>query len=142
MPYDVIAGTYSNVTFGTSGFTANITNIRWTGIMRTAIDTSHMGVPQPEPGTFGNRFYIQSGFSDPGELVLDIHFSPDANFPLHTDPEIVTVVWPKASADAVNPTWSGLAFVRQLEITEPMDEKMTATMTLKFSGAITKTPSA
>jgi hypothetical protein len=142
VPYDVIAGTYSSVTFATSGFTANITNIRWSGITRTAIDTSHMGVPQPAPGDFGNRFYIPSGFSDPGELVLDVHFSPDSTYPLHTEPEIVTVIWPKAATDAVAPTWSGLCFCRQLEINDPMDEKMTGTMTLKFSGPITRTFSA
>jgi hypothetical protein len=141
VPYDVIAGTYTRVTFGTSGFTANITNVRWSGITRTAIDTSHMGVAQPAPGTFGNRDYIPSGFSDAGELVLDVHFSPDSTYPLHTDPELITVIWPKATADTIAPQWAGMGFVRQLEINDPMDEKMTATLTLKFSGAITMTPS-
>src|SRR5262245_8898689 len=134
----VSAGSGTEVTFETSGFSARITNVRWSGIMRNAIDTSYMQFGTIGANQFGNREYIPSGLIDPGEIVLDIHFNPEDHVPMN-EPEMITVTWPKAAADATAATWACTGFVRQMEINDPMDEKMTATLTIKLTGSCTMT---
>lgn len=130
-------GFSTTITFGTSAFTAELQSVAWSGYSRASIDTSHMGT------TNGLMTFIPSDLIDPGSLAMEISFDPDKTVPLaQTDvAETVTVTFPKAGATTAA-KWAASGFVTDFEFTDPMDDRMTASMTVKFSGAITFTASA
>lgn len=117
-----VIGTGTTIAFDT-GFFAEIVGVRWTGIQRGAIDESHMG-------TTGARVFRPTSLFDPGELEVDLHFAPATRPPID-DPAASCVV------DFGTHTWTANAFMTQFEITDPFEDKMTATGRLKFSGNIT-----
>lgn len=121
-------GTGTTITFN-SGFFAEILSANWSGFERAAIDTTNFA-------TTTARTFIPGDLYDPGEIEVELAFQPDTELPLDQAAETVTITWPDGS------TWAGSAFMRAGSITAPLEEKMTATATLKFSGAITVTPAA
>jgi hypothetical protein len=136
-PVDVGYGT--TVVFGTSAFSAELLSVDWGGISREAIDVTHMGSGAPGAGVFGNMEFIPNDISDPGELTMEIHFNPDTLPPIDAVAETVTVTFPLFAGDTTPADWEGSGFVTSYEPTVPHDDKMTATMTVKFSGNITRT---
>jgi hypothetical protein len=137
LPVDVGIGT--TITFGSSGFTAEITDVRITGFNRNAIETSHMGTTAPSTNQVGNKTFVPSKLSDPGSLAMTIHFNPNTNPPLDAVAETVTVTWPKAPADATAAYWSASGFVTSYDITAALEAVMVANLTVKFSGKISMT---
>jgi len=123
------------ITFS-SGFFAQITDVQWSGITRPAIKTSHMGTAAPAAGKFGNDTFIPGDLSDPGELQVEGHFNPDTLPPIDGAAETCTVSIPGSATPA---TWAGSAFMTNFEVGMPLEDKMTFTATLKFSGNITRT---
>jgi|CXWL01.1.fsa_nt_gi hypothetical protein len=119
-----------------SGFFAQITDVQWSGISRPSIKTSHMGTAAPSAGTFGNDTFIPGDLSDPGELQVEGHFNPDTLPPIDSAAATCTVTIPGSSTPA---TWAGSAFMTGFEVSMPLEDKMTFTATVKFSGAITRT---
>lgn len=118
-------GTGTTIAFDT-GFFAEIVSIDWSGITREAIDSSHFG-------TSAWRTFQPADLVDPGELQVEIHFDPD-DTPAHGGAaETCTITWPDTT------TWAASAFMTNFEITGEFEGKLTATATLKFSGAITVT---
>ena len=117
-------GTGATITFGTSGFTAEITNMDHGDMGREAIDTSHLG-------TTTARTFMPGDLYDPGSLTLDIHFDNANDPPLTGAAETITITFPDAS------TRSGSGFVTGYSYSVPLEDKMTAQMTVKFSGAFT-----
>lgn len=124
--------TGASITFS-SGFLAKITNISWGGIARPSVATSHMGTAAAGAGKFGNATFIPGRIIDPGELSVELLYDPELNPPIAGAIETVTVTWPDGD------TWAGSAFMTGFEITGPLDDAMTATATLKFSGEVTMT---
>lgn len=117
----------ASITFS-SGFCAQILSVSWSGISRTAVDTSHFGLTD---GTeFGSMTFIPGGQQDPGELQVELNFNPDTDVPIDAPAENITVTW-KSGA-----TWVCSGFMTNFEITAPNDDRVTATATIKFSGAI------
>lgn len=128
--------------FGTSSFTSEVTDIDWGGITRNPIDTSHQGIAAAGAGKFGNKTFIPADLSDPGELTLTLHFDPDQEPPIDQPAETLTLTWPLASGDATAATWAGSVFITSYEVGAPLDDKMTATMTVKVSGEVTMVAAA
>jgi len=123
-------GTGSTITFS-SGFFGEILSIGWSGISREAIETSHMG-------TTGGRTFIPGDLYDPGELSVELNFeaTDDVTTPIAAAAETVTVTFPGSD------TWAASGFMTSFEITDPLEDKMTASATIKFSGDITVTDTA
>lgn len=135
MPATTI-GTGSSITFATSGFTAHVMDIDWTGIEREAVDSSHMQ-------TTVARTFIPGKLYNPGEIQLEIAFDGDDAPPLNAAPEQITVEFAKKDpASTTGATWQSTGFVTGFEVNAPLEDKMTATMTIKCSGAITMTDEA
>lgn len=125
-------GTGTTVTFGTSSFSANITNVGWSGIERPAIDTTHLG-------TTTARTFMPGDLFDPGELSLDIQFNPDNYPPITGAAETITVRFPIPAGLSNGATWVASGFMTSFELGNPLEELMTATMGVKFTGNITPT---
>jgi hypothetical protein len=119
-------GTGSTVTFGTSGFSADILGVNLSGVTREAINTSHMG-------TTSDHTFMPTDLVDNGTLELEIAWLATLTPPIITNAAAETVTVAFAGSATV---WSFSAFQTDLGITVPLEDKMTATMTFKISGAI------
>lgn len=120
-----------------SGFFAEITSVSWSGISRPSIDVSHMGIAAAGAGDFGNALFLPGDIVDPGELSLELHFNPNDAIPIASAAETITITWPLVGVDVTANTFAGSGFMTDFEITGSLEEKMTATATLKMSGAVT-----
>lgn len=118
-------GTGTSITFA-SGFMAEILNVNHSGISREAVDDTHMG-------TTTARSFQPSDLYDPGELSVELQFDETTKPPITNASETVTVTFPSGT------TWAATGFMTGFEYTDPLEDKMTATATLKFSGDITVT---
>jgi|SRR6185503_4724615 len=137
-PVDV--GTGASIVFGTSEFTAMIhtEQVRLSGLTRNSFPTSHLGTLPPAAGKLGNATFIPGRLIDPGSMTLDIQFTPQVRPPIHGDPELITVTFPKAPTDITPAYWSCMGFLTAYsDITVPTDALMMATVTVKFSGEMT-----
>lgn len=129
----------TTIVFGTSSFDAEVVGYGLSGQSRTMIDTTHLGTAAPSANTIHNRTFLPSDISDPGELTLDIHFNPENLPPINGPLETITLTFPLASGDSTPTIYTFSGAVSGFEETSALDDKMTATMTVKISGAITKT---
>lgn len=130
MPVD--NGQGATVTFGTSGFTANITEISWGSIERTSIQTTHLG-------TTTAHTFIPGDLMDSGEITLEIQFDPDNFPPIKQAAETITVTFPLSSGGTTAADWEATGFATSFEAGVPMEELMTGSLTIKVSGDITTT---
>ena len=121
-------GTGTTITMA-SGFFAEILGINYTGISRPVIDTSHMGTTTAMTYTPGN-------LADFGELQVEMAFAPGTEPPWNSAAETVTVTW----ADSGAATWAASGFMSGFEATAPLEERSTASATVKLSGDVTVTP--
>lgn len=122
MAFDLGIGT--TIVFGTSGFSADILSIDGWDRTREKIETTHMG-------TTSEKTFTPSALSDPGELSLTIHFLGSEAEPIGLVPETITIDWGGSGN-----TWSGSGFVTSYSPQAPIEDRMTASMTIAFSGAI------
>ena len=128
----VTLGTGATVTFATSSFTANVTDIGISGLSRESIDTSHLG-------TTANRTFMPGSLVDAGELEMEIQFDPDNYPPIAAAAETITITFPLSSAGTTEATWAATGFATGFTAGVTLEELMTGTLTVKFSGAITST---
>lgn len=131
MPTDIGTGTV--MVFATSSFAPEITSISWSGVSRESINISHMG-------TTGAHLFVPGDLHDPGELSVDMHFDPSAApaVPWSAAAETITITFPAVGTLSTS-AWSASGFMTDFEFTDPMEDKMTASATLKFSDTIAKT---
>lgn len=123
----VVFGHGATVTYG--GFTAQITGVSGPSLARDAIDITHMGSP--------NKWReFMPGLIDAGELTLEVHFDPTeapaiaAAYDPAT-PTPLTITWP----DSANTQFVAEgAFMTGYDVGDPVDDKMTASVTFKLSG--------
>lgn len=118
-------GTGFSVTFA-SGFLAEILSVTESNMARPSIDATHMGSAQME--------YIPGALSDTGQADVEIAFDPDATPPIDAAPETITFTYPNGT------TWARSGFMTNMGNQVPLEERMTATVTLKFTGPLTITP--
>lgn len=130
-------GTGTTISFGTSGFAAQILDVTPPNLAREPIDTSHMGTPPAGAGQVGSRTFMPGDLVDPGELSFDIHFNPDTVPPISDVAETVTITFPLPVGMATPATWAGQGFLTGYEPSVPLEDKMTGSITVKMSGPIT-----
>jgi hypothetical protein len=130
------------VVFATSSFTAEIKDVNWGGISRESKDTSTQATAAPGAAKFGNMTFMPGDLSDPGELSMEIHFDADKEPPIDQPAETITVTWPLVSGDATAATWAATGFITSFEQGGGLDEVMTGSITVKFSGNVTQVAAA
>ena len=123
-------GTGVAITFQSS-LLAEPLNVAWTGISRPSIDTtSH--------ATTSARTFSPGDLVDWGELEVELNFVPGTTIAtaIASAAETVTVTFP----DTGTATWACSGFMTGFEIQAPVEDRLTATATIKFTGAPTITP--
>ena len=116
------------ITFGTSGFTGNITDISGPSMTREAIDSSHQG-------TENSMTFIFADLVDRGEVSFTMHYNPDTDPPIDAEAETITIAYPTAGASIA---FTGGMIAHSNEL--PLNGLMTADVTIKVSGDITRVP--
>jgi len=132
-------GTGTTITFGTSGFSAEITNISHDGINREIIETSHLGTSPAGANEIGSKTFLAGDLSDPGELTLEGHFDGDDIPPVEGAPETVTVTFPLGSGETTPTTWQFSGQMTGFSYNVPLEDKITFTATVKAVGPVTRT---
>ena len=112
-----------------SGYTAEINSISWSGISRGSIETTHLG------STGAWKEFIAEGFTDPGELELEVNFDAGTAPPWTAASTTITVTM-NADPSGTN-AWSATGFMSDFELSIPTEDKQSATITFKLTGPIT-----
>lgn len=120
-------GTGTTITFGTSGFAANLLSIDGPGISRESIDTSHMGTSNAHTFTPGDLY-------DGGSIDITFEFAGDDDPPYDGAEELITIDWGGAGTGK---KWTFNAFMTDYSPGAAIDERMEASATLKVTGAVT-----
>lgn len=116
-------GQGATLTFA-SGFGALALSMNWTGITREAIETTNLA-------TTAGKTFQPSRIYDPGELAVELQLDSDLAPPITATAESVTITFPDAE------TRSASGFLTSFEMNVAGEEVMTASATIKFTGAIT-----
>ena len=119
----MISGWGTSLTMATSQFTCQITDCTPPGATRAVIDTSHTLTSEA-------KTFIPSDLVDWGELKLEIGFDPGVSPPINEDPETCTLTFKNGE------TWVFQGFMTGYEPKGPLEDKMTADVTLKVTGAV------
>jgi hypothetical protein len=125
-------GVGTAITFS-SGFCAEITDVKIGGLSREAVDVTNFG------STGGFKEFIPSTLIDSGELEVELIYTPGTAPPIGGDAETVTITFPVASGDTTGGSISCSGFLTDAEETVPMDDKISQSVTIKFTGERTYT---
>lgn len=115
------------ITFQT-GFFAEVLSVTLNGISRTAIPTTHSTT------TSGWMTFLMSDLKDGGTIEVEFQFDPDETPPIDQAAESVTVTFPVPPGQSNGGTMVATAGMTDMSISVPVDDKMTASATLKISG--------
>ena len=114
----------------TTNFFAEIIGVTLPDQTREKIDTSHTATAS------GRKTYIPSDLIDGGELEVEINFNPATTIPVAAAAE----TWTLTFGDTGATTWAFSGFIISAGGEAPLEDRMTATITLAISGPITVTP--
>jgi hypothetical protein len=136
----VDVGTGSSIAFATTVWSAELLSLAWSDITRDTVETTHMGT-DATPGTteYGSQTFIPVDIADGGVLTAEVHFNPDAGsaalkFPIGAVAETITVTFPNSA------TWAFSGFCTGVDVSDPMEDVMTATLTIRVTAGVTVTP--
>lgn len=121
------------ITFST-GFCAEITDVKVGGLSREAVDVTNFG------SAGGYKEFIPSDLIDSGELEVELIYDTDTAPPIGGAAETVTVTFPLKSGETTAATLACTGFLTDSEESVPIDDKMSQSVTIKFSGQRTYTP--
>ena len=124
-------GTGTTITFGTSGFTAEVMSVAGNDMTREDIDVTHMG-------STNYREFIPSKLVDGGTLELEISFDPDSQPPITGAAETITVNFPTPAGGTTPADLEFTGYVNSWSFTAGLEEKMEATITIKVDGSGTE----
>ena len=126
------------ITFGKSGFQADILSVSHSGVARALIETSHMGTPEPGEDEIGGKTFIVDPLEDPGQVQLQVHYDP-SNPPKRTDPddpEEIAIEYRRPKGAATPARLVGSGWLQEWSAEMNLGAKMTASMTVKFTGLL------
>lgn len=112
------------ITFA-AGFAAEILDVSLGGTSRKSIDTSHMGTTTAMTFTPGD-------LADRGEMTIELAFIPKTKPPINAAAGDTVITFADSSASV----WTFTGFMTGFEFGAPLEERMTATATVKVSGTI------
>jgi len=112
---------------------AEINSVQGPDKSRAVIDVTHLG------STGGYREFI-AAFRDGGQVVLEMNYTRDGYLDMNDDFEIDTRVdYQIVLPDTGNTTMEFSGLVVNLGLGVPLDNKITAPVTIKISGPVTIT---
>jgi hypothetical protein len=120
------------VTFS-SGFCAEITDVKIGGLSREAVDVTNFS------STGGFKEFIPSTLIDSGELEVELIYDTGTSPPIGGAAETVTITFPLKSGESTAGTLACSGFLTDSEEAVPIDDKMSQSVTIKFSGERTYT---
>jgi|TARA_Y100000310_G_scaffold51927_1_gene47795 hypothetical protein len=109
---------------------AEILSLEWSGISREAIETSHMGTTG---STTNAKTYIAADLYDAGEITVECNLDDVAIAWLPTAAAATTTI----NFAAQSSTWAATCFATNVDVSVPLDDRMTISVTLKVAGEIT-----
>lgn len=123
-----VLGTGTTLTMPVSSFAAVIISLDGPGNERASVDTTTMA-------TTSNMTKIPASLVDGGTLTLEVEFDGTVDPPIDAAIETAMVIdW--AGLGTLN-KWTFGGFCTGFTPTASIDERMTASMTIEVSGAIT-----
>ncbi len=137
---DLMTGT--TLTAGTSGWTAEQLLISPGTTSRPSIPTSHLATAAAGVGEHANATFMPGEIVDAGTIEVEGHFNPDTEPPIDQPAETWTIQWPASGGDATGPSWAASGFMTDFTPTGSLDDKMTFTASIKWSGNVTRTAGA
>jgi hypothetical protein len=135
MPNAADEGRGATLTLGTSSWdsTALITNITPDALTRAALDTSHLT-------TTNYRTFIPEDLVDPGGFTIEFHHDGDAEPPISSVPETVTITYPLQSGYSTGALITGSGFCTEYTPgAAAVGELMKGTAKFKWAGSVTFT---
>lgn len=108
-----------------SGFLAEIIDTTPPEMSREPIGTSHTTTPD------GAMTFIPADLVDNGECGVELNFDESEVPPINQPAETVVINFPSGT------TWSFQGFLTNYAPAAPIDDRMTASATIKVSGPIT-----
>jgi hypothetical protein len=123
-------GTGTTIAFDSTLF-AEVLDVSPPNLSRNSVETSHMS-------TDTNHTFMPTDLIDNGEVTLEIAFNPKYDFKASFFAKKVKscVITFADSGDGI---WTFSAFATGYEPSVPLEDRMTATITLKVTGGITIT---
>lgn len=120
-------GTTTTIAFATTSFTAELIGLNVNDITRPDIDVTHMG-------STIYREFLPGKLADGGMVEMEIGFDPDTQPPILEDPEVITITFPlpDGMATAAKVVFTG--YVNSWSAGLPLEDKMTATISIKVDG--------
>jgi hypothetical protein len=111
---------------------AEVLDISWSGVSRQTIDTTNMATGAKTSDS-GGRTFIPAPPSDAGELTIEANLdSTGSTWISCIDAAAADVVLTFPSSG----TWTAVGFVTNASFSVPLDDKITASLTLKLTGDI------
>jgi len=110
-----------------TGFLAELIDVTPPGASRGSVQTSHQGT------TDNAHTFTPTKLVDWGEFGAEIGFDPGADPPIDSDAEEITLTFPSGE------TWVFDGFMTGYEPSAPLEDRMTATCTIKVSGLVAVT---
>lgn len=130
-------GLGTKVTFTQTGFVGEIIeSIDGLGVERADFDATHMAVDTLDQ-VKTNRQKIPAGLAGINDITLSVHFDPAVGFPALSDPETIELVFPRRKTESTAGKWSATGYLKGVSATIPVENKMTARITLGFTGNYT-----
>lgn len=134
------------ITTGTNTFAITQNrDITGPNMSRTSVDVSNRaGDVVANIGTRDVGFMeFKGGMVDPGEISMDLVLDPDqgviANHPIIQERETFTITWPRVVAVTTGQaaSFACAGFFTGWDVNAPLDGELTASVTIKLSGAPT-----
>ena len=113
-----------------SGFEADVTNVKHSGMKREKIDTTHM-LTGIEDGADPWMTSVPAEQVDPGDLELEIFHALSATPPIFNDPEPVTVTFTDGTSET-----NENSYMTDYEWEAVIDGVVKATVKVALSGLV------
>jgi hypothetical protein len=118
-------GTGTEIEFGTTNFSAEVTAINGNDISRVSVQTSHLG-------TVKSHTFQPGDLVDNGTVEIEFWFDPaDVPPPINSAPETITITWP----DDEDCSFTG--FLTGWTWGNPLEDNIGGTATIKITGDVT-----
>lgn len=117
------------ITFA-SGFFAWITDVNPASMRREALETTNSA-------TTTARTFTPEKLVNYGDLRVTMQYDASKDPPIESAAEAITITFPMAEGATTAATWTGTGFMTAYEPTVPINGIMTATATIKWTGAVT-----
>jgi hypothetical protein len=129
-----LEGTGASITFGTSGFAADLITLTLPEFTREAIETTHLG-------TTGAKTFKSAKLYTVGDISATFDHDPRETNMITQAAETITITYPLQAGEVTAKTLSFTGFVMSWGGEEmTVDNRMITNATIKAQGAITETP--